>query len=487
MNTNIINQEQEAINILFGQIPEEEFYSSILTRAKVINIYEKYSHIVSKLPLQPNVVLRAILTRLLRYVNMSVQQPDVLLAVAVNNLTVDVLKMSIEQLIHHLIQENYDVTDVYVIERIVSQINNKLPYDLRPKFTPEQKIVIIKVLNNSVAFKENLKYFRDDAKQHSVNKFYITRYGVEGFTGDNKFTSLDNSYLKSLELDYNNIVNHNDWDNLRNKGYELKDYQDKVKMEIDAGTYEEQLQRFLTDKSTHIKAEEDNKEETSMDKILAMYVDKYPNLHYSPKDGKFYFYDHSSGTLIDADELNSEFNVVIDESNPKLSQKDKVEFVKMLKEYNIPKNKIDNAVNYIQNTDLLPNYKMVDNVLVEGEELPSEESIPELIIEEEDMTHKSNWILYLLIAILLLIIIIATVYYLTHRDSILNMRIQRSNRTTTTKSTRTTKSNKSTRVTKAVHKSNAPTDYQGKIKKMLKAKTAQGTMANTNDTGFRKL
>jgi hypothetical protein len=498
MNTNIINQEQEALNILFSQIPEEEFYSSIVTRAKALALYEKYQNKVTKLPLKPHVVIRAILTRLLRYVDMSVQQLDVLLAIGVNNLTVDVLKMPMEQLIHHLVQENRDTSDVYIIERIVSQINNKLPYDLRPKFTPNHKIDIIKLINNSVAFQDNLKYLKekvdqdkaeqDKTEQHNSSKFYLTKYGAEGFNDtEGKNTSLNNEYLKSLELDYNDIVNHNDWSNLRSKGYELKDYQDKVTMEIDAGTYETQLKDFLDNKAEAIKAEEDAKDETSLTKILATYVDKYPDLHYSPKDGKFYFYDHASGSLVDADEVNGEFHVEVNASDPKLSAKDKKEFVQMLKEYNIPRNKIDNAVDYIESTELLPDYAIVDGEIVQEEEnIPTEEDITKLVVQEEDMTDKSNWIVYLLIGLLLLVVVIAVVYYFLNRDAILNMKFMSMSMPGKTTQLNDNgvggkggKGNKG----KRVMNNNA---YVGKIKKMLKMKKATGNTANNNN-GFRKL
>jgi hypothetical protein len=486
MNTNIINQEQEALNILFSQIPEEEFYSSILTRAKVLSLYEKYQNKASKLPLKPSVVIRAILNRFLRYVDMSIQELDVLLAVGVNNLSVDVLKMTEEQLIHHLVQENLDTADVYIIERIVSQINNKLPYDLRPKFTPTRKIDIIKLINNSAAFQDNLKYLKEDAKQHTADKFYLTKYGVEGFND----TSLNNEYLKSLELDYNDIVNHNDWDNLRSKGYELKDYKDKISMEIDAGTYEQQLKQFLDDKAEAIKEEEDKQKETSISKILAMYVDKYPDLHYAPKEGKFYFYDHASGSLVDADEVNGEFHVEVKASDPKLSAKDKKEFVQMLKEYDIPRNKIDNAVDYIQSTDILPEYAVVDGEIIpeEEEDMPTEEDISKLVVQEEDMTEKTNWIVYVLIGLLLLVVIIAVVYYFLNRDAILNTKFMSMSMPGKTvgingKGKKGNTDNTGNKAKIAMNNNS----YAGKIKKMLKMKKATGVTAANNNSDFRKL
>lgn len=489
MNTTIINQEQEALNILFSQIPDEEFYSNILTRAKVLSLYEKYQNKFTKLPLKPSVVIRAILNRFLRYVDMSIQELDVLLSVGVNNLTMNVLKMTVEQLIHHLVQENLDTSDVYIIERIVSQINNKLPYDLRPKFTPTRKIDIIKLINNSTAFQDNLKYLKEDENQHTADKFYLTRYGVEGFNNgnDDNNTSLNNEYLKSLELDYNDIVNHDDWNNLRSKGYELKDYQDNVSMEIDLGTYEQQLKKFLDDKTEKIKEEEDKQNETSITKILAMYIDKYPDLHYSPKEEKFYFYDHASGTLVDADEVNGEFHVEVKESDPKLSAKDKREFVQMLKEYKIPRNKIDNAVNYIQDIDLLPDYAMVDGEIIQEEEIQTEEDIKKIVVQEEDMTEQTNWIVYVLIGLLLLIVIIAFIYYFLNRESILNTRFM-----SMSMPSKTVELNRSN--TKGLEKSNKSNkdklsinnnSYSDKIKKMLKMKKATGNTTNNNE-GFRK-
>ena len=258
-------------------------------------------------------------------------------------------------------------------------------------------------------------------------------------------------------------------------------------MEIDAGTYETQLKDFLDNKANAIKAEEDAKEETSLSKILATYVDKYPDLHYSPKDGKFYFYDHASGSLVDADEVNGEFHVEVNASDPKLSAKDKKEFVQMLKEYNIPRNKIDNAVDYIESTELLPDYAIVDGEVVQEEEnIPTEEDITNLVVQEEDMTDKSNWIVYLLIGLLLLVVVIAVVYYFLNRDAILNMKFMSMSMPGKTTQLNDNgvggKGGKGNKGKRAMNNNS----YAGKIKKMLKMKKATGATANNNN-GFRKL
>ena len=79
MNTNINNQESKILNTIISNIPESEFYSSILTRANILNIYEKYYYMKKDLPVSNNAFIRAILIKLLRFINMSIQQLDVLL------------------------------------------------------------------------------------------------------------------------------------------------------------------------------------------------------------------------------------------------------------------------------------------------------------------------------------------------------------------------------------------------------------------------
>ena len=533
MNVNVLNQEKEALDILFNQIPETEFYTSILTRTKILNTYEKYSNISETLPLQPSKVLRELLIRFLRFIDMSIQELDVLLIVGVNNLNKNTFKMPIEQLIDTLVKENIDTSDIYIIERIVSQINNKLPYDLRPKFTPERKINIIKLLNNSIAFNDNLKYLKNDTKQHSAEKYYFTRYGRETFvsnnnndasnnnndaSNNNNDTSLNNEFLKSLELDYKNIikdvnleslreqgydlqydniknilekchglelkdiksinelrkvlrkckkinsdiVNDNEWDNLRNKGYNLLDYQDKVFMEIDAGDYETQLKRFFDERRMkEYRRMLDNKGESSDNTVLAKYIDKYPELHYAPTEKKFYYYDNTSGSLIDIDDLDVIANYIGDSRTPnaKLSAKDKIEFNEMLKEYQIPRDRMDNAVNYLINTDLNINLEEINvdtnditttttdssNVKSKGK-LDSEgklssqnnklnktkEHNKDNTVFSSVSNFISNNIIYILLFILSIIIIISLFYYFTNNklnknSSNLNSNINRSN------------------------------------------------------------
>ena len=345
-NINVNNQTEEACRRLIKLIPVEEFYTGILTRTTILNLYDKYSSSISSLPLNENQKLRCLSNNFLRYINMSIQSLDVLMVLGLKNISILDMKSDIKSLVSKLVNENTDSTDSYIIERILSQINNNLPHDLRGKFTPTHKQNIIKLLNNYTPFKDNLNYLKNDKKQFDVNKFEITKYGINN---KENFTSLTNNYLDDL---FSDIPSANDYNNLKQKGYELDEYLNSIRMEVNKGTYEEQLQSFL-DKKAEMKSilENTNNKETSNSKLMAMYIDKDPSIQYSPVDKKFYFYDHSSGTLIDADEINTMLNINVHNDKPKLSLLQKKLFEKTLQKYNLPKDKIDNAVKYIETVD----------------------------------------------------------------------------------------------------------------------------------------
>lgn len=413
-NLNINNQLENACNKLLNLIPKTEFYIGILTRSNILNLYDKYNKLINDLPLNENQVFRCLLHNFLRYINMSIQNLDILLVIGLKNITILDMKSDIKQLITTLVNENLDSTDNYIIERILSQINNNLPHDVRIKFTPTHKHNIIKLLNNYIPFKDNLEFLKNDKKQFDFNKYYITKYGTE------QFTSLDNNFLNEMDNKFQgDIPSPNDYNNLINKGYELNDYLKYIKMEIDEGTYEEQLKKFLnTTAEMKTIVENNNNKETSDSKLLAMYIDKNPELHFSPLDNKFYFYEHASGSLIDANNAKSLLNLDIDANNPKLSIAQKKLFEKTLKEYNLPRDKVDNAVKFIETVEV---EEEIDNKLFD--------SINNLKVDvesEQDYIHDKSkhdivfyWFKIILIISVCILLILAV--YLEYKYSSISL------------------------------------------------------------------
>lgn len=415
-NINNNNQMKEVCTKLLNMISVEEFYSNILTRVNILNLYEKNMTLIRSLPIDENNVVRCLAHNFLRYVNMSVQQLDVLMFLGLQQITINDLKLSETDLITKLVSQNKDNSDIHIIERILSQINNNLPHDLRGKFTPVHKQKIIKLLNGYTPFKDNLKYFHD----------------TQGQGNKEHFTSLDNNFLDTFSngsnnannnvLSLNNLPNANDYNNLKAKGYELKDYLNSVKMEIDQGTYEEQLKQFIDKKAKMIKVlENSNNKETSDKKLRAMYINKNPDIHYSPVDKQFYFYEHASGSLVDVDDAETILNLEIDADKPKLSLAQKKLFEKTLKKYNIPRDRLDNAVKYIETIDTTSgeedeleedtigkDYNNVNNlknnVDSEQEVKVLEEEEPSMLSKLIDFTKSKSFMIAMIVLIVLLVV-----------------------------------------------------------------------------------
>ena len=147
MNTNIQNQQQETLKTILKKIPVESFYSNVLTRKQIANIYDENQDMIKLFPVNEEQVIRMLIVECLRYVNMKVSQLDVLLVTGLNFIEREDLDITPHQLAKKLARENKDINDLDVLNRILAQINTKLPHDLQTRLTPLQKVNILQYLH----------------------------------------------------------------------------------------------------------------------------------------------------------------------------------------------------------------------------------------------------------------------------------------------------------------------------------------------------
>jgi hypothetical protein len=315
MNINPQNQTSAALEQMIKGIDRQEFYTGVLTRSRIATIYDKYyPQLISKLPLNEDQAIRTLLVYSLRYINMSVQHIDVLL---INGLT-DISRLDLDRpekdIAIQLMQENREISDIDTISRIIGQVNNKLPNDLQERFSPYLKIVAIQKLL-SLLGAEVLVGDRD-ASVFGQRLVPIVKEGFQGSSmnnrldantttssNSNKKSSLDNNYLDDLDK----VLGKSAVTDLQKQGYDLKDIsRERIKMNINKGTYEQQLAAVLGSGNTGDRV---TKDVLPQNVLYGKYVDTAPELQMDAKTKELYYFDDTSRSLIplkDVEKINAD-------------------------------------------------------------------------------------------------------------------------------------------------------------------------------------
>lgn len=317
MNINPQNQTGAALEQMIRGIDRQEFYIGVLTRARIATIYDKYyPQLISKLPLNEDQAIRTLLVYSLRYINMSVQHIDVLL---VNGLT-DIARLDLDRpekdLVIQLVQENREISDIDTISRIIGQINNKLPMDLQERYTPYLKIATIQKLLSIIGAEVLVADREASVFGQRLVPVVNSKEGFQSGSMNNRLdaannnssanntgSSLDNNYLDDLD----NVLGKDTVAELQKQGYNLKDIsRERIKMNINQGTYEQQLSALLKGGNTTDRV---TKDVLSQNVLYGKYVDTTPELHMDAKTKELYYFDETSRSLIplkDVEKINAD-------------------------------------------------------------------------------------------------------------------------------------------------------------------------------------
>ena len=333
MNTNIQNQQQESLKAILKKIPVESFYSNILTRKQIANIYDKNEKMIKLFPVNDEQVIRTLIVECLRYVNMKVSQLDVFLVSGLNFIERDDLDLSPYQLANKLAKQNKDINDLDVLNRILAQINTKLPHDLQTKLTPIHKINILQYLHRLLPVGENLavEAFNDTTTTSANNN-----------SGRNNNTSNNNNFMKELE----SVLSSVDLDNLKTKGYDLSEIaKDMVNMNIDVGSYPDQLaahEAQMRDLKQELIAKNDEEQKHI---IRAKYVDTDPELHRDLTNNELHYYDEHSGSLIPLSAVEN-----VEDKGEEMTKK---ELENILENHDIPSHEVDDVHRLLESNKLV--------------------------------------------------------------------------------------------------------------------------------------
>ncbi len=316
MNINPQNQTSAALEQMIKGIDRQEFYAGVLTRSRIATIYDKYyPMLISKLPINEDQAIRTLLIYSLRYINMSVQHIDVLL---INGLT-DISRLDLDRpekdIAIQLMQENREISDIDTISRIIGQINNKLPNDLQERFSPYLKIVAIQKLLSLLGAEVLIGDREASVFGQRLVPISVPKEGFQGSMNNrldantttsnnlNKNSSLDNNYLDDLDK----VLGKSTVADLQKQGYDLKDVsRERIKMNINKGTYEQQLAAVLGSGNTTDRVTNDV---LPQNVLFGKYVDTAPELQMDAKTKELYYFDDTSRSLIplkDVEKINTD-------------------------------------------------------------------------------------------------------------------------------------------------------------------------------------
>ena len=334
MNTNIQNQQQETLKTILKKVPVESFYSNVLTRKQIANIYDENIDIIKSFPVNDEQIIRMLIIECLRYVNMKVSQLDVFLVTGLNFIEREDLEISPNELAKKLARQNKDINDLDVLNRILAQINSKLPSDLQIKLSPLHKVNILQYLQRLLPIGENL----------AVETFEDTN------NTSNNNTSNNNNFMKELET----VISSIDLNNLKDKGYDLsKIANDMINMKIDSGSYSEQLSQHeaqMRDLKTELIKKNDEEQKHI---IRAKYIDTEPELHRDLTNDELHYYDEHSGSLIPLSAVEN-----IEEKGEEMSKK---ELELVLQKHDIPSDEVDDVHRLLKSNKLTLSKEENDN------------------------------------------------------------------------------------------------------------------------------
>ncbi len=354
MNTNPMNQSQQAFNVFLSAVKKEDLYSDLLTRARVGQIYDKYRTVSQTLPLNDDQVIRGLIVACARYTAMKIQDLTVLLVCGLDVVSRIDLDIPARDLAAKLANQNRDSTDLDTTNRILGQITTKLPFDLREKFTPEQRLGVVGLVYQLLGFQlgsdQKRMYETFTGSLVSASKY---------MSDEQKKSSLEDNYLDDLEQ----VLGKDTLAELKKRGYDPKDFStEAVTMNINQGTYEEQLMA-LAPKSGSIPGRINTQptgtnaagqplpttritNQAGQEVLTAGYVDNNPELQMDIKKKDLYYFDKTSNSLVPLKDTE-----IIDGSTI-LSRR---QLDRLLKEYNLSPGEIENLYANLTNDDTVDN------------------------------------------------------------------------------------------------------------------------------------
>jgi hypothetical protein len=425
MNTNPLNQSHQAFNVFLTAVKKEDLFSDLITRARIGQIYDKYRGVSQTLPLNEDQIVRGLISACARYATMKIQDLTVLLVVGLETVSRIDLDIPARDLAAKLANQNRDITDLDTANRILGQITTKLPFDLREKFTPEQRLGVVNLVFQLLGFQLG----SDQKRMYETFKGSLVS-ASQYMTDDQKRSSLEDNYLDDLEQ----VLGKDTLAQLKKQGYDPKDFStEAVSMNINQGTYEEQLMKLAPQKGRVLGRINTQPTATGADGqplpttritnqagnevIAAGYVDNDPELQMDIKNRDLYYYDKTSCSLVPLKDAE-----VVDGSA--VLTRRQLDY--MFKEYNLSPSEIENLYANLTNNDTINNMRpgsdTDDKSILEDKNLPFKDMATTTTLPDKQAKKSSGLstgaIAGIVIGVLALLIIIGLTIWWLQRPKI---------------------------------------------------------------------
>lgn len=416
MNTNPINQSNQAFNVFLSAVKKEDLFNDLITRSRIGQLFDKYRQVSQTLPLNDDQIIRVLITACARYATMKIQDLSVLLVCGLDVVSRIDLDIPAKDLAAKLANQNRDITDLDTANRILGQITTKLPFDLREKFTPEQRLGVINLVFQLLGFQ-----IGSDQKRLYENFTGSLVSASQYMTEDQKRSSLEDNYLDDLEQ----VIGKDTLAELKKQGYDPKDFStEAVTMNINQGTYEEQLMKLAPQAGKVPGQINKNPSPTATgadgqplpttritnkagEEVLAAgYVNNNPELHMDIKNKDLYYYDNTSCSLVPLKDAE-----VVDGSA--VLTRRQLDY--MFKEYNLSPAEIENLYANLTNNDTINNMRSGSDTdgqsILEDENLPFKDmatttTTPSTKTKTKQMGLSAGAIAGIVIGVLMLLILI---------------------------------------------------------------------------------
>ena len=249
---------------LVNKIPMSLYFSEIPDRQQALKYLDYlYTNVPASRQVNSDKLFREVISRELRTVSMKIIEPEILLLVALDIITLADFQLQSGDLVRKVIAQNSDKYDLDIMQRVMAQIMTKLPRDLRDR----------------VAGKHKFQVFQLVARQLNMDPKLLEKFA-------NYDPSLNSTVSMELDAgDYNSI----------NKKYlqELYNYQKKQPY-ISANSLEYgSLAAEMELSNPGIQSAQAANPAIAK----AQYIDQSPSLMVGTEDKTLYYFDPSSGTL----------------------------------------------------------------------------------------------------------------------------------------------------------------------------------------------
>ena len=321
---------------IVNKLPITLYFASIPDRQQVLKyINYLYINVPASKDVLPDKLFREVIAKHLRIVNMKIIEPEILLVIALDKITLTDFSLPSDELIKNVISENQEKYEFDILYRVLSQIMNKIPRDLKERITGKQKLQIFHLVSKFIKLDKSIleKFIAFDPSLNTPISMELNENDYKTLNEKylrelHKFQQ-KHSYLNSNSLEYGALASElyqkAELDAKLN-GNSNDNYNDNDDDDTDSGNTGNGNTGNGNFKSTNIKAQ---------------YIDKNPDLMLGTKDNILYYYDSGSGTISEMPLNSTQVPVSISDlktilTTNKIKQGDIANTINLLTEKTIP-------------------------------------------------------------------------------------------------------------------------------------------------------